>query len=521
MDQILKSLGFTVETLMNGSRSTMRTKLKELKDNLSANPGGIGFVYYIGDGFQVDGENYLVPVNQGSLTSEAAVKEICLSLSYVLEMSKGTQAKVYVTIFDTYGDNSLLGQRGDGNKSQALVARVLDTNNLVEFVESSRENTSPELCGAKSVYTAESISKLLSPNESLQDVLQPTYSTGRSNETNKQRCWEQNRAGEHKIQNWRDEAFVVPNPFAESEPPLSPVARVSNTRFVSSAIKIREKYPLLADYVESLCVIPAGEFQMGGNIGKDEAPIHKVSLSSFGLGATPVTVGLWKEYASSKLGGQMPPEPNPTGINGARKFNIGWSDLDHPIVNVSWEDCRKFCTWASEVSSIAIDLPSEAQWEYACRGGRSGIEFPWGKAPSDESLDGFLKANVWCSNSKPGDCGGTGSVYRTTRIWRNHRWGVADMVGNVWEWCLDWYDPQFYGRPSARSFDVVNRISAPPQTLKYSGGTKRDVACRCLRGGSWIDDIPDFFRCAYRGYLVYDNRYELSDVGFRIAAGPG
>ena len=519
MGRTLKSLGFTVVSLMNGTRSTMRTKLKELKDNLTANPGAIGFVYYSGHGVQVDGENYLVPVNNGSLTSEADVKEDCLSLSYVLEMSKGTQVKAYITVLDACRDNPFLGQKGDGSKGLAVVGRKVDETTLVAFAAGPGETASATLGGANSIYTAELVKQLQTPNLSLQEVFQTTRSAVRTKSSNKQRPREDNGLEEQIYLNGRGAAGTTANPNPGVEAPAAPVARISAVRFSSAASKIRDKYPRLADYVESLCVIPAGEFQMGSAKYKDESPVHKVSLSSFGLGATPVTVALWKEYSAAKLSGVMPPEPFPSGFDGAKKFNIGWKDLDHPIVCVSWDDCRKFCLWASEVSGVALDLPSEAQWEYACRSGVSSLEFPWGGATDDVSVRNFLTTNVWCSDAKIGDRGGTGSVNRTNRIWRNHPWGLVDMVGNVWEWCVDYYDPEWYGRPQATGVDVVNRTSAPTQTIKFLDGTSKESPTRCVRGGSWLDNYPDSFRCADR---IRGNPDNWSNYfGFRLSAGPG
>ena len=462
----------------------------------------------------MDGENYLVPVNNGALTSEADVKEDCLSLSYVLEMSKGTQAKAYITVLDACRDNPFLGQKGDGNKGLAVVGRVLDASTLVAFAASPGETASATLGGANSIYTAELVKQLQTPNLSLQEVFQNVRGSVLQKTSSKQQPRMDNGFTTNVYLNGIES--VNPNPGVDA--PAAPVARISAVRFSLVARKIRDKYPLLADYVESLCVIPAGEFHMGSAKYKDESPIHKVGLSTFGLGATPVTVGLWKEYATAKLGGKMPPETNPLGFPGARKFNIGWKDLDHPIVCVSWEDCRKFCTWASEESGISLDLPSEAQWEYACRGGRSRLEFPWGGASDAASVKRFLMSNVWCSDSKIGDRGGTGSVNRSIRIWRNHPWGLTDMVGNVWEWCLDWYDPSWYRRPQSNSVNVVNRIHAPKEIITFIDGTEKVIASRCIRGGSYTTLNPIYFRCSCRS--SYNPVLKSFSTGFRLAAGP-
>ena len=289
---------------------------------------------------------------------------------------------------------------------------------------------------------------------------------------------------------------------------------ISKERFAATAKRIRDKYPSLAKYIEALCVIPSGDFKMGGDV---YAPRHKVSLSSFGLGATPVTVGLWKEYATAKLGGQMPPEPNPRAFNVAN-FNVGWQYLDHPIVCVNWDDCRKFCIWASEVSGLPLNLPSEAQWEYACRGGLPANEYPWGPEIDESITRRFLTANVWCSDSESGDIGGTGSVNRSMRIWRNHPWGLTDMVGNVFEWCQDKYDSDWYGRPEASGLDVVNLNSPPAVTITLEDGRTIDRTYRCVRGGSWVKAGLAFFQCDYRfgGYPIYRG----DEFGFRLCAGP-
>ncbi len=510
MDKTLKGIGFTTAVVLDGTRTTMLDGIRRFKASLT--PGAFVLLYYSGHGAQVDGENYLIPTDNGNLDDADAAKDQCIPLggsNGLLEKLGRTPGQLNLIILDACRDDPFpAATKSQGSKGLAVVARPV-SGDYIAMAASPGQTASANPKGMNSLYTQELVQRLATPGLRLEDVFIETRNAVVSSSGGKQVPQE---FGTLTAKVFLAGANPNPNPGVES--PAAPIARISTARFGSASVKLRDKYPRLADYVESLCVIPAGEFQMGSTKSEDEKPIHKVSVSSFGLGATPVTVALWKEYSAAKRSGVMPPEPN-----GVKKFNTGWKDLDHPIVNVSWDDCRKFCAWATEVSGIALDLPSEAQWEYACRGGVSSLEFPWGGATDATSVRNFLTTNVWCSDAKAGDRGGTGSVNRTNRIWRNHPWGLVDMVGNVWEWCVDYYDPEWYARPQASGLDVVNRTSAPTQTVKFVDGTSKESPTRCNRGGSWVGDDPVYFRCANRSGYNPDDRN--NGIGFRLSAGPG
>lgn len=280
--------------------------------------------------------------------------------------------------------------------------------------------------------------------------------------------------------------------------------------------------PALKAYIDSLCDIPAGTFKMGSDdyfmedglkFGSpaldDEKPAHKVSISAFRMGKTPVTVDMYEEYCNiSNL--EMPAEPEPR-LRGARKFNIGWEDKDHPIVNVNWNECKKYADWASEVTRVKLTLPSEAQYEYACRGGKNGLEYPWGQQ--------FDRKVVWCSGYKF-ERGSTGSVNRRVYVWKDHPWGLIDLVGNVEQWCEDWYDPQWYQLPQASERDPVNEESAPSVEVRI-GNTSKQNRARCVRGTSWDTDgsiLPEMFRCSSRSCGNAESRTVYR--GFRLSAVP-
>lgn len=236
-------------------------------------------------------------------------------------------------------------------------------------------------------------------------------------------------------------------------------------------------YPHLCWYVSSLRSIPGGTFRYGASPVAENMGTP-TTMSPFRMGATPVTWGMWKEYCKAESV-RMPESPS-----------WGYPD-DHPVVNVSWNDIMEpggFCEWASGVAGFKLTLPTDAQWEYAARGGQDGLEYPWG--------NDFDKSKFWCSEICM-DALKTAAVDRTDRIYRNG-YGLTDMVGNVWQWCADYYNDDY--RPNG--MDPVDT---------------QESKSRCVRGGSWGVSFPLLFRCAGRTWYVPDLRF--IDLGFRLSAG--
>jgi formylglycine-generating enzyme required for sulfatase activity len=222
----------------------------------------------------------------------------------------------------------------------------------------------------------------------------------------------------------------------------------------------------LAEYKAQLQAIPGGSF---------ERESFTVTLSPFRMGRTLVTVGMWQEYAKAKLNGKMP------RLLDKPVWKDGWDAVrGHPMVNVSWLDCKAYADWAE------LLLPTEAQWEYAARGGLEGKEYPWGNEEPKDQL-------WWTPTS--GDKG-TASVERTNNIFVNG-YGLVDMAGNVWQWCADWYEGYEKG-------DVLNPKG--PEKGEY-----------CVhRGGSWYFEDTVSFRCATRDWNTLSDGYY--DGGFRLSA---
>jgi formylglycine-generating enzyme required for sulfatase activity len=235
--------------------------------------------------------------------------------------------------------------------------------------------------------------------------------------------------------------------------------------------------------------IPAGSFQMGSPAteaerGSDEDPQHRVQLQSFFLGQTPVTQAQWKEVASWPQV-DLKLNPDPARFKGTNR----------PLEQVSWEEAMEFCCRLSQRTKLAYTLPSESQWEYACRAGTTS-PFAFGDTlmPDLANYDG----NYAYGSGPKGQ-------YRrkTTEVgsFPANAWGLQDMHGNVWEWCLDHWHDDYLGAPSDGSAWV-------------NGG---DQTMRLLRGGSWYR-YPWYCRSAGRNRWLLDDRND--NVGFRLCRFP-
>ena len=241
--------------------------------------------------------------------------------------------------------------------------------------------------------------------------------------------------------------------------------------------------------------IPAGKFLMGSTseqadkLIKDGAiknwlyyqqPQHEVELSEYSIAKYPVTNREYQLFVQE--GGKAPQGWD----NGQYPPEKG----DHPMVYVSWEDAQAYCQWLSAKTKKEYRLPSEAQWEKAARG-LDGRIYPWGEQ--------FDKANA---NTREADIGYTSAVGQFSPQ-GDSPYGCADMAGNVWEWCADWFNENEY---KTRSGKPIKDPKGP--------GTG---SARVIRGGSWHGD-RSYANSACRDRRVPDLNYNY--CGFRVVCAP-
>ena len=284
-----------------------------------------------------------------------------------------------------------------------------------------------------------------------------------------------------------------------------------------------------AKHTIAQALIPGGTFVMGDasddrNAPDGEAPLHEVVLDAFEIDTTTVTNDDFTAFVgdtghvtdAERFGfsavfhlalaapdddvmGRAAGAPWWLGVRGADWRHPGGRRQsldglgDHPVTHVSWNDAVAYCAWAGR------RLPTEAEWEYAARGGIAGARYPWGDAEID---DGGWRANIWQGTFPTVNTADHGHLTTApVRSYAPNGYGLWQSVGNVWEWCADWFDPNYY-RTSPRS--------NPPGP--------GDGSARVIRGGSYLCHASycNRYRNAARSSSTPDST--TGNMGFRTVS---
>lgn len=278
----------------------------------------------------------------------------------------------------------------------------------------------------------------------------------------------------------------------------------------------------------SLVTVPASRYRMGDESGwsydgDGEGPVHDIRLPAFQIDTFAISNQRFAQFVDDSgwqtdaerfgwsfvFGGLLPDDFPPTrGVAGTpwwrQVMGAEWrhpegahSDIadrqDHPVVHVSWHDAQAYCTWSG------TRLPSEAEWEAAARGGIEAQPFPWG---NELEPGGQHRMNVFQGNFPGGNSGADGFVGTApVDAFRPNGHGLYNTTGNVWEWCADWLDVNYYAVSPAES------PTGPP-----AGSS------RVQRGGSYLCHASYCRRYRVSARFGSDPETSTGNVGFRVAA---
>ena len=299
----------------------------------------------------------------------------------------------------------------------------------------------------------------------------------------------------------------------------------------------------------NMVLIPGGTFRMGSDHHyPEEAPAHSVTVSDFWMDRTPVTNRQFRQFVEATghiTFAEIPPNPKDypgaspemlyagslvfqqplhkvsvndwsqwwSFIKGADwrhpygpKSNIDHLD-DHPVVQVAFSDALAYARWAGK------ELPTEAQWEFAARGGLDGAEFAWG--------DEFTPGGKYMANTWPGDFPNKNDLLdgynRSSPVgaFPPNGYGLLDMIGNVWEWTTDWYSPRHEANPQKSCCIPINPRGGRQEASYDTCDPHNTIPRKVLKGGSHLC-APNYCR-RYRPAARHAESIDTSatHVGFR------
>ena len=246
-----------------------------------------------------------------------------------------------------------------------------------------------------------------------------------------------------------------------------------------------------------LVLVPAGKFMMGSKLSPAknaskyaseekyftlEVPRHEVTITK------PFYIGVY-EVTQPQYVAVMGPKSLPWLVQDEKPKMLTKLGPNYPASWLHWHEATEFCRKLSKTLGKKVSLPTEAQWEYACRAG-SKTAFCFGDDPSKLSEYGW-----WVENQHGADGERFGT--REGGLKKPNAWGLYDMHGNVWEWCRDWFDKDFYA--SGNNVDPVNT---------------NEAKCATCRGGSWYN--PDYILRSASRNNWYGPTYRHYNVGFRV-----
>jgi formylglycine-generating enzyme required for sulfatase activity len=531
MAETLSRLGFTVEHGVDLDQRQMKSMIRQFGQKLKA--GGQGVFYYAGHGVQSKGRNYLIPVD-AVIESEADVEDAGMDVQLLLNYMDDAQNGLNIVILDACRNNPFA--RSMRSAENGLAQVDAPTGTLIAYATAPGKVAS-DGAGKNGLYTSELLKQMMVPGLSVTDMFMRVRAEVVKQTGGKQVPWEASSLiGSFSFNEATGDTASKPSVTLKDAEAVEAEywEAVKNSTDAADYQGYLKEYPqgryaqlarLKLRQLEAVkgsrneggagantqlggdsagstttggtkaapragvvvrnqmgmefAYVPAGSFMMGSENGeRNEKPVHQVTFrEGFYMGRYEVTQAQWQAEMKS----------NPSHFKECGQC---------PVERVSWDDAQKFIRKLNaRGEGYAYRLPTESEWEYACRAGTT-MEFAYGSSLSSE------QANFDSTYPFDGAARGT-SLKKTTPVgnYQPNNWGLYDMHGNVWEWCEDWYHENYSGAPTDGS-------------AWLSGGEQKS---RVLRGGSW-NTIASQLRSALRNYYPPDLRFY--NFGVRLVAVP-
>jgi formylglycine-generating enzyme required for sulfatase activity len=474
---------FEVDLKENVGKEDMQRAIDAFTGKIRS--GTAALFYFSGYGIQVARQTYLIPVN-AQVWTEAEVRRDGISVDSLLAEMQRKGAKVKIIILDAARRNPFERRF---RASAAGLAALDAPDGTLALYSAAQGKVINDTTGANSLFVSELIKELRSPNLTAEEVFNRARIGVSRASNNEQVPWvASSLLEEFYFGSSRPVATApaatpspaptpapAPPPAARPAPPAAPAPQASSTAPATVVepgrgdFKAGDMFRDCSDCAE-LVVIPAGSFDMGSTT-EYENPVHRVTIAKpFAIGRYEVTFNEWDKCVED-------------GGCKYRPDDREWGRGDRPVINVSWLDAKAFVTWLSQKTGKTYRLPTEAEWEYAARGGTT-TPYWWGREP------GSRQANCRECN--------TGESQRTSPVgsYKPNAFGLYDTAGNAAEWIEDcWND---------------NYRSAPSNGTAWTAGQCR---LRVLRGGAF-DSQAKYVRSMAR--FRYDADVRYTSNGLRV-----
>lgn len=488
-----QQLGFQVTTITNANYKKMLNVFNIFAKNLQKND--VVVFYYSGHGISYEGKNFLIPTD-ANLTCLEEVEENALTLGRLMTSVEAKSVRNSFVFLDACRNIPNIKQCNSVKREVVITnGLVRPTNNpsgsMTVYATREGDTADDNRADRNGLFTSEFLKHITIPNLGLRQILDRTKKGVEARSNKRQSPARYDELSDDFVfilSNEMPTSSIIPN---QTQPQIQskPKPKISVSPPQNGEINDLPFGP-------PMVFVKGGSFDMGSNEGDENAETdqmingkkHRVSVRDFWVAQTEVTVEQYLEFCEATN------LHYPEWLESGNKYHVetgtdkyyakqGYTRTAYnlPIAGVSWYDAVGYCEWLSKKTGLKYRLPTEAEWEFAARGGRESNNAVYSGSNAEDDLSG----NDSNSNGKPK------KINQNTA----NDLGLYDITGNnLWEWCQDWYGPY---------------TSNPEQNPK--GASKG--AHRVLRGGRWYDGGQSS-RVAYRSNYPPDNRG--NDIGFRV-----